>query len=415
MNGFSAADMSTAAASAHHDGYQAGYSDAVKAVAVSEMETTTGIAQEAFVCTGDEIRCHDGNGCECAMRGLKPAAAQEAVALIENARAATDFSTNYATAKPDIGSTEKEHILGLCRVVNGLISHIEAAPGAAAPVVDASTLRALSDRWANDRSYTGSPVDDIRALIEQPTASTPAAPGIDLPRWISVKDRLPTAADYEEEGGDVLVVFRYTDTERTSRTQWQVSESNHDQDHDLNGGWSFGSCDYAKVSHWMPKRALLALIDASPKGGVIVTGAMVEAAAIVVAGSKDEWDSYTDEVRDGLREIQRAALTAAMQATSPKGGSDAEPLFYIQDTRSFVGNCPVWWGPNGNGYVTRLDEAGWFTEQEAIAQNRTRDTDVPWPCAEINKLGRITVDAQHMRPRSERLAELQATSAEVGA
>lgn len=50
-----------------------------------------------------------------------------------------------------------------------------AAPVAAAPAVDVATLRALADRWANDRSYTGSPVDDIRALIEQPTVSTPAS------------------------------------------------------------------------------------------------------------------------------------------------------------------------------------------------------------------------------------------------
>ncbi len=56
---------------------------------------------------------------------------------------------------------------------------VYAAPVTAAPAVDVETLRALSDRWANDRSYTGSPVDDIRALIEQPTKSTPAAPGID--------------------------------------------------------------------------------------------------------------------------------------------------------------------------------------------------------------------------------------------
>ncbi len=26
-----------------------------------------------FICTGDEIRCLDGNGCECEMKGLKPA------------------------------------------------------------------------------------------------------------------------------------------------------------------------------------------------------------------------------------------------------------------------------------------------------------------------------------------------------
>ena len=100
---------------------------------------------------------------------------------------------------------------------------------------------------------------------------------------------------------------------------------------------------------------------------------------------------------------------------SPKGGSEAQPMFYIQDTRSFVGNCPMWWGPEGRGYVTRLDEAGRYTEEEAIRQNRARDTDIPWPCDEINKLARPTVDFQHMRPRSERLAELapQASDAEV--
>jgi len=84
----------------------------------------------------------------------------------------------------------------------------------------------------------------------------------------------------------------------------------------------------------------------------------------------------------------------------------AERMFYIQDTRQFVGNCPMWWGPNGSGYVTRLDEAGRYTEQEAIKQNRTRDTDIPWPCAEIDAIARRTVDGQHMRPRAERLAEL---------
>jgi len=47
MNGFSAADISTAAANGHHDGYQAGYADAVKAVAVSKTESTTSSAQEA--------------------------------------------------------------------------------------------------------------------------------------------------------------------------------------------------------------------------------------------------------------------------------------------------------------------------------------------------------------------------------
>ena len=109
-----------------------------------------------------------------------------------------------------------------------------------------------------------------------------------------------------------------------------------------------------------------------------------------------------------------ASIDALIDA-SPKGGSEAQPMFYIQDTRGFVGNCPMWWGPDGRGYVTRLDEAGRYTEEEAIQQNKARDTDIPWPCDEIDKLARPTVDFQHMRPRSERLAELvaQAGDAEV--
>ena len=129
---------------------------------------------------------------------------------------------------------------------------------------------------------------------------------------------------------------------------------------------------------------------------------------------RDDLMTVEAVIENVQRNIERIQALHHRIDASPKGGSDAEPIFYIQDTRSFVGNCPMWWAPNGAGYVTRLDEAGRFTEQEAIRQNRSRDTDVPWPCAEIDKLGRITVDMQHMRPRSERLAELQATSAEVG-
>ncbi|MGS7841806.1 hypothetical protein [Stenotrophomonas forensis] len=107
--------------------------------------------------------------------------------------------------------------------------------------------------------------------------------------------------------------------------------------------------------------------------------------------------AITDE--DGSGEVYAAPPAQAVDLGQ-------EPMFYIQDTRQFVGNCPMWWGPNGSGYVTRLDEAGRYTEQEAIRQSRTRETDIPWPCTEIDALARKTVDCQHMRPRAERLAEL---------
>ncbi|HIE5512995.1 TPA: hypothetical protein ACXNQL_002235 [Stenotrophomonas maltophilia] len=122
----------------------------------------------------------------------------------------------------------------------------------------------------------------------------------------------------------------------------------------------------------------------------------------------------TDPRRDFIRQANEflalidGDASAGEPNTAPNRLTDTAQanLFYIQDTRQFVGNCPMWWGPNGSGYVTRLDEAGRYTEQEAIRQNRTRETDIPWPCSEIDALARQTVDCQHMRPRAERLAEL---------
>lgn len=106
------------------------------------------------------------------------------------------------------------------------------------------------------------------------------------------------------------------------------------------------------------------------------------------------------------RELYDIPLYTSPQQSAQAVDLGPDPMFYIQDTRQFVGNCPVWWGPGGGGYVTRLDEAGRYTEQEAVKQNRCRDTDIPWPCAEIEAIARRTVDFQHMRPRAERLAEL---------
>ena len=80
------------------------------------------------------------------------------------------------------------------------------------------------------------------------------------PAWISVAERLPTQDDLGESE-DVLVRYRYTDV---PGRPWDVTESFHDPDQTTNGGWSFGSCHYAEVSHWMPKAALLGLAAEKP-------------------------------------------------------------------------------------------------------------------------------------------------------
>jgi len=85
-----------------------------------------------------------------------------------------------------------------------------------------------------------------------------------------------------------------------------------------------------------------------------------------------------------------------------------EAAYYLQDSRSYVGNCPMWWAKDGNGYTTRLDEAQQYTLDDAMRQHRIRPTDIPWPCSVIDGLRRPTVDMQHMGSVSEQVERLAA-------
>jgi len=60
----------------------------------------------------------------------------------------------------------------------------------------------------------------------------------------------------------------------------------------------------------------------------------------------------------------------------PMPEEDGEPRFYLLDSRSCVGNCALWWRPDGKGYTCELDQAGTFTLDEARSH---RSTDVPVP------------------------------------
>lgn len=73
-----------------------------------------------------------------------------------------------------------------------------------------------------------------------------------------------------------------------------------------------------------------------------------------------------------------------------------EPMCFLQDTRSYVGNCPMWWQAGG-GYTSRIDRAERFTIERALSQCKTRDTDRAWLCSDIEPLARPTIDHQEMR------------------
>jgi len=70
-------------------------------------------------------------------------------------------------------------------------------------------------------------------------------------------------------------------------------------------------------------------------------------------------------------------------------------LYYILDARQVVGNCALWWCPNGNGYTTQIDEAGLF--DEAFVSGMDRDTDHAYPQELVENLIVKHVRLDHLR------------------
>ena len=69
--------------------------------------------------------------------------------------------------------------------------------------------------------------------------------------------------------------------------------------------------------------------------------------------------------------------------------------FYIRDTRQVVGNCALWWRPNGRGYTVDLEAAGQFTEAE-LKRCALRDTDVALPTEIVRVLARRHVHMESL-------------------
>jgi hypothetical protein len=85
------------------------------------------------------------------------------------------------------------------------------------------------------------------------------------------------------------------------------------------------------------------------------------------------------------------------------GEGMSEELFYLQDSRSYVGNDVLWWAKDGNGYTTDLRKAQVYTKAEAVRQHESRETDIPWPKDYIDGKTRPAVDMQYIK-RDEALA-----------
>ena len=73
-----------------------------------------------------------------------------------------------------------------------------------------------------------------------------------------------------------------------------------------------------------------------------------------------------------------------------------ETEFYLQDNRSYVGNDILWWAKDGKGYTTDLSKAEVYTKDDAVRQNESRETDVPWPKTYVDSRTRPAVDMQYV-------------------
>ncbi|MBL4940949.1 MAG: hypothetical protein JKY81_04725 [Colwellia sp.] len=69
-------------------------------------------------------------------------------------------------------------------------------------------------------------------------------------------------------------------------------------------------------------------------------------------------------------------------------------LYYVQDSRSYLGNDILWWADKG-GYTTNLSKAEVFTKERAVHLNQNRITDIPWPKEYIDERTRPAVDVQY--------------------
>lgn len=85
--------------------------------------------------------------------------------------------------------------------------------------------------------------------------------------------------------------------------------------------------------------------------------------------------------REEALEIAAGILCAALAEST-----EANEEYLILDTRSTVGNCALWWGPDRSGYVCSIDEAGRYTKAEAERQAASRSTDVAVPLARAEQL-----------------------------
>lgn len=84
-----------------------------------------------------------------------------------------------------------------------------------------------------------------------------------------------------------------------------------------------------------------------------------------------------------------------------------EKMYYIRDSRVIVGNTPLWWKHNDNGYVSDIKQAKKVNYKTALKMLEGRPTDIPWEVDFIDSIAKSRVDIQDMQALDNRCFELR--------
>lgn len=135
-----------------------------------------------------------------------------------------------------------------------------------------------------------------------------------------------------------------------------------------------------------------ALVEAFKAGAQLAA----PAPSINIARMEQALASESIPMPAGLTKDEMDAFILSHAAVAPSERQPDDDLYFLQDKRSFVGNCAVWWAQDGKGYTTQIALAHRYTKDQAFKQHGIRQTDVPWPCAVIEPLAKLTIDVQDM-------------------
>jgi hypothetical protein len=112
------------------------------------------------------------------------------------------------------------------------------------------------------------------------------------------------------------------------------------------------------------------------------------------AGKYPTHEHLSARLDEAARERETEFEAMQLQAIAATPAENAEDLYYLQDSRQYLGNSIMWWRQGGAGYTSNIDEAGVFTHDQAYGQHRSRETDKPWKKSYIDVRTSRHVDHQ---------------------